>query len=250
MKVPGNDEGWVRNAAPEPLRDGQVALWRVWTDDLPAGRLEELAALLNGEERSRAERFRFDRDRNRYIVSRASLRLLLGEYTQTRATDLEFVYGDQGKPALATPIDEVEFNLSHSADLCLFAFANFRRVGIDIESKERDVSFVELAMRFFSKSEYEAIRQLSPSNRREAFYAVWTRKEAYIKALGEGVTHGLDNFSVTVDPESETVLVNSKRDPEASSLWQLRSFQPAEDFAGAVAAEGDDVVIRRFEFRP
>ncbi len=250
MKTLPSDEIWVPAATPEELQNGHVVLWRVWVDDLASGRLEKFVRVLNADERARAERFRFERDRNRYVVSRASLRLLLSEYTQARATDLEFVYGEQGKPALASPAHDIEFNLSHSADLCLLAFANGSRVGIDIESKERDVSFVDLAKRFFSEIEYDQIRRLAASERREAFYAVWTRKEAYIKALGEGVTHGLDNFTVTVDPQSERVLLTSERDPEASSRWQLRSFRPAEDFAGALAAEGDCTIIRRFEFRP
>ena len=151
-------------------------------------------------------------------------------------------YGSQGKPSVL-PDGEIEFNLSHSGGLCVIAVARELRLGVDIEEKSRDAEFVELAERFFAPPERNALAGLPQHEVRDAFYAIWTRKEAYIKALGEGVTHGLDNFSVDIRPEEPFPKVVSERDPGATEQWFLRTFVPRDGFAGALAVEGSDHAV-------
>lgn len=236
---------WTPSSHPVPLDRGEVHLWRIRLAD-HQGRLTRFAGALVDEERLRAERFRFDRDRDLYVLSRGALRLLLAAYTGQRAENLEFRYGSQGKPSIHS--EEVQFNLSHSGGLCSVVFAREIRVGVDIEEKSRDASFLDLAERFFAPDERRALAKLSDQELRDAFYAVWTRKEAYIKALGEGVTHGLDNFSVTVEPDVERPTVMSDRDPRASETWSMISFEPESGFAGAMAIEGHGRRVTTFEY--
>ena len=239
-------ESWKRKTAFPELREREVHLWRVAMDG-SAGHLSGYAAVLSDEERIRAERFRFDRDRNLYVLSRGALRLLISGYTGLRSDALAFRFGSQGKPALDADSD-LEFNLSHSGGLCVLAFARKMRIGIDIEAKARDVAFLDLAERFFAPAERKAIAVMQPDQIRDAFYAVWTRKEAYIKALGEGVTHGLDNFTVSVRPDDLEPEVNSQRDAMARDRWKLISFEPRSGFAGALAVEGGSQAILALEY--
>lgn len=240
-----SEDIWTPSAQPVPLGRGEVHLWRISLAD-HEGRLTKFAGALIEEERLRAERFRFDLDRNLYVLSRGALRLLLAAYTGQRADQLEFRYGSQGKPSIDS--EELQFNLSHSGGLCTAVFARDIRVGVDIEEKSRDASFLDLAERFFAPSERRALASMPEERIRDAFYAVWTRKEAYIKALGEGVTHGLDNFSVTVEPGEERPMVHSDRDPLAAETWSMISFEPKSGFAGAMAMEGHGHRITTLEY--
>ncbi len=131
--------------------------------------------------------------------------------------------------------------------MAVYAFAERRRVGVDVEDTTRDASFRDLAVRFFSQDEQQVIESVSDDDLRETFYQCWTRKEAYIKALGLGVTHGLDNFSVAFGPGVPPALVRSAVDEDAASLWMMRSFVPAPGFIGALAAEGRDWQLYTYE---
>lgn len=239
-------KSWEPATTPSGLGDLEVHLWRAELKR-HKDRLSDYAEVLSDEERVRAERFRFDRDRNLYVLSRGVLRLLLSAYSGRRAHSLAFRYGSQGKPFLDADA-EIEFNISHSGELCVMAFARRIRVGVDIEQKSRDLAFLELAERFFAADERNEMSGLDSDGLREAFYAVWTRKEAYIKGLGEGVTHGLDNFAVTVGPDERHPRVRSARNPDAQGQWNLFSFEPETGYAGALAVEGSTRRIKQFEY--
>ncbi|MDX1740564.1 MAG: 4'-phosphopantetheinyl transferase superfamily protein [Rhodothermales bacterium] len=224
----------------------EVHIWRARLDapDLPQ---EDLNRLLTEEERDRAGRFRFDVLRRRYTASRAVLRILLSRYLDISAPEIAIVYNAHGKPELLDRGLELQFNLTHAADMAVYAFATGRRVGVDIEEMSRDVSFRALAARFFSHDERAVIDSLPDEDVRTAFYECWTRKEAYIKALGLGVTHGLDNFSVAIGAHVRPALLHSDVDEDAPRKWGMCAFDPADGFVGAVVVEGVDCVLKGFE---
>ena len=168
--------------------------------DRDASELARLHAFLNDDERERAARFHFERDRNRFVVGRGTLREVLGELLEISPTDVQFAYGPQGKPALAHDTD-LRFNLSHSQDWALLAVTEGREVGVDLEFLRQDLNPLEVAPSVFSPEECAALENLPEPERLAAFYGYWTRKEAFIKALGLGFTRDTREFTVTLEPE-------------------------------------------------
>lgn len=224
----------LRNAAAPPLASGEVHIWRASQTVEPAV-LARLHALLDPAEKARAERFIFHRDRNRFVVARGILRELLAAYMGCAPTQVGFDYGPQGKPSLraAHPFAQrIRFNASHSHGLAAFAFALDRELGIDVELIRSDFGGEEIAQRFFSSDEVAELMSLPEETRAEAFFLCWTRKEAYIKARSEGLQIPLASFSVSLTPGQAEQL----RAADASR-WELRSFRPREDYAGALVAE-------------
>jgi 4'-phosphopantetheinyl transferase len=196
--------------------------------------------LLSDDERARADRFHQDRDRTRFAVARARLRRILGAYQERNPEDIDFIYSEFGKPALADGSeghDGLRFNLSHSGDHCLVALARGRDVGIDIEAVTRSVEIMPLATRFFSATESDALAHLPASRRRQGFFTIWTQKEAFVKAKGDGLSRALDSFDVSPDLRQEGSLV-TRPDASDAARYTLIQLAPAAGFAGAVAIEG------------
>jgi 4'-phosphopantetheinyl transferase len=179
------------------------------------------------------------------------LRLLLGRYLEAAPEQLEFSYGPHGKPALAGLYGRsgLRFNLSHSNWLALCAVARQREVGVDVEYMERPVHHEQIARRFFSPEEVEALKRLPPEKRKEGFFNAWTRKEAYLKALGQGITAGLDSFSVSLGPGQEAALLKSSEGTAEVGRWQLQALSPAPGYAAALCAEGRDWRLRCFHWK-
>jgi 4'-phosphopantetheinyl transferase len=228
------------DTAPAPARLGgdDVHVWSRRLDD-GAVATAELLTVLSGDERARAERFHFERDRVRFIVARASLRQILGAYLDTAPARLAFAYGPQGKPALAWPPAFVTFNLSHSGELVLYALARARRVGIDVE-RRRPVEDVEgLAATVFAAAERAELASLPADQRIEAFLDGWTRKEAFIKAVGEGLSHPLDTFVVSLAPAAPARLVCVGDRPGAACGWSLHALTTEPGYTASLAVEGD-----------
>ena len=175
------------------------------------GPLENPEAFLDERELARAGRFRFERDRKRFAFFRAAIRLILGRYVGRPPRELRFAYSPEGKPSLAgRPADDfLEFNLAHSEDVALLAVGRGRRIGVDLERirDERDTD--EIAERFFSRDEVRALRALAPDQRRKAFFSCWTRKEAYVKARGDGLSMPLSSFSMSLAPREAAELRSS-----------------------------------------
>ena len=237
---------WSPGADVDRLRHSEVHLWRTRLqagDDLR----KRLSKVLTADERERADRFRFDVHRGRYVVSRAVLRILLSRYLRRPESEIGIAANAHGKPELLDQDSDLHFNLSHAGDLGVYAFALGRLVGVDVEETSRDVGFRDLAARFFSLDERLVLDSVSERDLRGAFYECWTRKEAYIKALGLGVTHGLDNFSVGFGPGVPAALLHSEVDDDAPRKWAMRSFLPAPGFVGALAVEGDDWDLLAFD---
>jgi len=218
------------------LADNEVHLWRAFLDSEHTS-LQLLEATLADDERVRAARFVFPRDRDRFITRRGILRAILGRYMGRPAAAVELVYESQGKPRLRSSDSDqpIRFNVSHSQGLALYAFSRSREIGIDVEAIRSDVPCEEVAERFFSSTELAEFRSLPPEHRDEGFFLCWTRKEAYGKALGAGLTIPFDAFDVSLTPGMPETLLSAD-----CGRWALRSFQPCRAYAGAVVAEGKD----------
>jgi len=195
---------------------------------------------LSMDEIRRADRYRQERDRSRYIVAHGALRELLADYMAQTPRDISFGYTATGKPFLIDKGGEqrLRFNLSHSGEWALVGLALSTEVGIDIEQIDSDVSVEAVAERFFSRSEFEALRKVPLEQRQAAFFSAWTRKEAYVKARGEGIADRLRNFSVSVDPEQSALLLTDSIDASATLHWRIYDLHNIPNYAAAVAAEG------------
>lgn len=241
---------------PPPRPAATEAEVHVWQAALaaPPATLAWLEGLLSADELQRAGRFHFARDRDHYILARGLLRVILSLYTGTAPKTLGFVYNSFGKPALAAgPGQRVpSFNLSHSGDLVLYAIAAGRVVGIDVEQLRPELATAEIAERFFAPRERDALQALPAELRTRAFYDCWTRKEAYIKARGEGLSIPLDRFEVSLAPGTPAALLHSEGSPKEAARWRLQELDPDPAYAAAVAVEGHDWQLRcwRWEGEP
>jgi len=224
------------------LPGGEIHLWCARLSADPAEH-DLLQQTLSADERERAARFRFEQHRNAFVTARGMLRRILSWYTGTPPEALAFVYGDRGKPAL--PDSGFHFNLSHSGDLALYALARESRLGVDIEHIHRVADAEGIAKRFFSAGEYSALMALDPAQREQAFFRCWTRKESYIKALGDGLAAPLDRFQVALAPGQPPSFIEIDGDPQAAREWSLFDLTPAEGYVAAIAAYGREWRLRQ-----
>jgi medium-chain acyl-[acyl-carrier-protein] hydrolase len=213
---------------------GEVHVWRVPLD-CPPSETRRLAELLGTDERQRAGQYVFPRDRDRFTVGRGRLRLLLSRYLGKDPAALEFRYGYAGKPDLVGPC--VPFNVSHSDGLALIAIGGPGRLGIDIE-KIRPRKEMDSLRSFFAPAEEAALDDLPLALRERAFFACWTRKEAYIKGRGDGLSFGLDRFEVSVNPDLPAELLRVPDEPDETARWELRTLNPGPEYTAALAVEG------------
>jgi 4'-phosphopantetheinyl transferase len=209
----------------------------VWYRSLeePFTQLNSLRELLSHEEQERAARYRFDRHRNEFILTRGSLRVLLSSYLGSSPGSLAFSYSPQGKPALANQVTDLRFNVSHTEGLAALAFGRAREIGVDVEKTGRDCEARKLAERFFSESERQFISRLSGPALHEAFFRCWTRKEAYIKAKGGGLSIPLDQFDVSIAEGEPVALLGTRPDPAEASRWTLHDLPVKAGYAAALA---------------
>ena len=217
----------------------EVHVWRATLDQTPSqiqGFLHRLAT----DEQIRAARLYFERDREHFIAGRGVLRDILGRYVNRASESLSFCYGAHGKPALAGNSDEdaIRFNVSHSQGLALYAVTRGREVGIDLERIRSELAVVEIAERFFSRREVAVLHSLPTEMQRQAFFRCWTRKEAYIKARGEGLSLPLDEFDVSLAPGEPASVLATQPDPSETFRWSLRDLIPFSGYAAALAVAG------------
>jgi 4'-phosphopantetheinyl transferase len=223
------------------LHSGEVHVWRAVLD-LPESQVHSLRSTLTADERQRAERYIFEKDRTHFVVARGLLRVLLGGYLRQDPSCLRFAYGPYGKPALATDTGRaaLRFNVSHSHGLALYAITRGREVGVDIERIRPEIAQEKIAEHFFAPREVTVLRSLPPLLQAPAFFACWTRKEAYIKAKGDGLALPLDQFEVSLAPGEPAVLLRTAWDPHEAAGWALKDLAPAPDYRAAVAVAGHD----------
>jgi 4'-phosphopantetheinyl transferase len=207
--------------------------------DIAPEPIAELAKLLSNAERQRASRFAFDHDRRRYTVARAQLRQLLAARLGVLPESVELTYGAYGKPALARRFADLKlcFNISHSEDIAVYAFAFDREVGIDVEAIRPLSDADAIASRFFSRRENITYCALNPCDRPLAFFNCWTRKEAFIKALGDGLYRPLDRFDVSLTPGEPARILCVENTPGADCGWRMDSFSPTSGFVAAIVTE-------------
>jgi 4'-phosphopantetheinyl transferase len=237
----GFDQQWPLPAVDLILADDEVHIWRA-SLSVPDARAGELARMLANDEKERAARFHFERDRRRFIAGRSALRTILGHYMQTDPASLQFHYGPQGKPSLANQSSRVHlnFNLAHSHELALLTFTRGREIGVDLEYVRPLHYLDQVAARFFSAHEYAELEKLPVSQRQTAFFNCWTRKEAYIKAIGEGLSMPLGDFDVSLTPGEAAALIDVQNQPLEAGRWAMHALQPAANYIAALAVEGHD----------
>ncbi len=216
---------WRPAVTASSLKNDQVHVWRVFIDQV-APSLQTISSLLSEDEKTRSERFRSPRDRERYAISRALLRILLSHYLELAPTRLRFIYGAQGKPRLADEFDSasLQFNLSHSEGIAMYAIARDRNIGIDIEHVREAFDYREIARRFLAVEEPD-LQMMSA----DAFFRRWTQSEALAKALGRG----LDQFSIARDEEPG---------------YKIIELKPEPGFVAALAVEGGAFAIECFDW--
>ena len=228
----------------------------VWRVDLRVAMecVQRLETTLSSAERGRAVRFRFPEHRERFTVSHGALRDILSRYLDIPASELVFEANAHGKPALALPEHAwLQFNLTHSGDLALVAVTRDRPVGIDVEHKSPPDDPARLVAQFFSANENAAFSALPESQREAAFFAGWTRKEAYIKALGEGLSTPLDQFDVSLAPDRPARLLTDRLNPDHPNHWSLLDVDPDAidpEYAAALAIAGPRPTLTLYRWLP
>ncbi|MGH9720228.1 MAG: 4'-phosphopantetheinyl transferase family protein [Bryobacteraceae bacterium] len=216
--------------------DLSVRIVHVWRIDISASNAvaERLLPLLARDERDRAAGFRFDGHRNSFIAAHGALRILLGRYLNDDASNIQLTYGSKGKPSLAGP-SRIRFNASHSGRLALVALTLDCDIGVDVEQIRPFPNVHEVINRFFSAEEAAELSSLPADEHASAFFRCWTRKEAYIKAIGDGLSAPLNDFRVTMQPGEPARLIHVAHDPAAASAWNLHDLQVASSYAAALA---------------
>ena len=223
------------------LLSDEVHVWRAYLDR-ETSHIDELARTLSEDERLKAERFYFQKDRRRFVVTHGILRNILGRYLSVKPNRLEFSYGSHGKPTLGGITDghSLCFNMSHSEGLAGFAFAWQRRIGVDVEYVRPMRDAEEIVGGFFSPGENASLRAVPASKKLEAFFNCWTRKEAFLKATGDGLSRSLDSFEVTLIPGESARLLSVEGDLREASRWSLCALAPAHGYVGAFVVERND----------
>jgi len=234
------DDVWYPPPGELTLASDEVHLWR-GSLNWPARYIRDFQDLLSPDELSRAERFRFQQDRQRFLVTRGLLRIILSRYLGSEPGQLCFAYNSYGKPALipSSAPRTLSFNLSHAHGLLLVAITQNRQVGIDVEYTRAPLPDVEqIAERFFSVEEKQTLRALPPNERHQVFFRCWTCKEAYLKARGEGLSLSLDRLAVALIPGEPAPLLRVEGAPQETWRWSLRELIPAPGYVATLAVEG------------
>lgn len=235
---------WRPPISTPQLHDGQLHVWQIGLN-MEKDRWQSLIPLLADDELAKAQCFHFDKHRRRYVVGRAALRILLGQYLSHSPAHFAFAYNKQGKPRLAANNKGINFNLSHTGDMMIVGMVLDKEIGVDIEAVTRKTDYMAIAQRWFSTQECRALQALPESQRTEAFFRIWCRKEAYIKARGEGLSHTLQHFSVTTDKHKPRLIEHLDDDRE-TARWILFDLDLGDDYSAAVAVESSSWQIDRY----
>jgi 4'-phosphopantetheinyl transferase len=233
------------------LSCGEVHCWFA-SLDVPPETSARLYATLTPDERRRSARFHFERDRQRFIIAHGVLRDLLAGYLQSEPGDMSFVYNAFGKPDLSPEFGSpLKFSLSHSADLAVIAVATGSSVGVDVEYIRAGSDYAAIARRFFSAAEIDYLTALPSHLFVGAFFSCWTKKEAWVKARGEGLAIPLNSFSVplTTESDSSADVCIAANDILPATRWSVYTLRPAPGYAGALAIEGSGWRLRQRQWK-
>lgn len=216
-----------------PISSGVVAVWNLWIGGPPDDR--RARSVLSSDELARASRFVFDVDRNRYLAGRLALRELLGRYLDRAPAEVRLGYTAHGKPEV--PGETLRFNVAHSGELAVIALTEHDRLGVDVERIRPLGELDAVARTVFSAHELEVFHSLPDAGKVQGFFDGWTRKEAFVKAVGEGLSYRLDAFAVTLRPGAEARLLEVEGSIARAAAWSLIDLNPVEGWVGAVAVE-------------
>lgn len=230
---------WADNFQGSLFEYNHIHIWRA-SLDYSESKLNLLMGYLSNEEIERANRFYFGKDRIQYIVRRSILRQIISKYLEIDAKNLIFEYNHFGKPFLVTDSlkHDLKFNMTHSKNMALYCISLQKEVGIDIEYLYREVEFQPIIDRFFSQNEKEFIENIAIDKHKEAFFKIWTRKEAILKAMGKGISHPLDMIDVPYERNNFTVSVNSTGKQGYETSFYVQDFLPAINYKASIAIEG------------
>jgi len=231
------DGPWLKGPSSPIFPADRVDVWRV-SLDVPS-KAESDPTILSSDEITRAGRFHFDKDRNRFTRCRAALRTLLASYLAVPASEIRFQYSASGKPQVIGEQNPraLAFNVSHSGNLALIAVGSKFRLGVDVEEIRDDADTTKLAERFFSLRERAGLQALPNLLRVPGFFACWTRKEAFLKATGDGLSFPLSDFSVSTDPDLDPVVEEIRGNRESPKQWFLADLSVADGYRATVAVE-------------
>jgi len=231
------------------LADNEVHVWQAQLE-LPSSQMQRLRGILTADELDRANRFSFEIDQRRFIAARGTLRSILSRYITIYPSHLRFYYNQYGKPFLAAEFSSylLNFNLSHSGSMALYAITRNMEIGVDVECVRSDFEYEEIAKRFFSVNEVAVLRTIPIEKKLEAFYNCWTRKEAYLKAHGKGLSLPLDSFDVSFAPWKPPMLLIAKDESQERSLWTLLDLKLGLGYMGALAVKGIGCRFRYWEW--
>jgi 4'-phosphopantetheinyl transferase len=240
---------WGPTSIGEELGADDAHVWLAFLDQ-PAGVIMNLASLLSDDECQKAGRYYRPRDRDRFIVGRGILRKIISSYIALPPDQLRFTYNEYGKPAISNDQNDraLNFNLSHSAGLILYAVAMRRDLGIDIEYIRDDFATLEIAERFFSKDEVAALKSLPANQRTVGFFNCWSRKEAFIKAKGMGVSYPLDKFTVSVAPGEPPAILKVDGGGRELERWKMYELNPGAGYVAAMIASKPPVTLKQLHW--
>jgi 4'-phosphopantetheinyl transferase len=231
------------------LSAAHVDLWRGRLDQ-DQKIVERCYAILNSDERDRAGRYRFEELRRRFVVTRGGLRILLGKYLLCAPQAVTFVYNGYGRPELDRAVhlraSSLAFNLSHAGDEVVYAVSGLPDVGVDVERHRKQDRLEALAQRYFALAEFEAWSNLSAEQRVDGFFAAWTRKEAYIKAHGRGLSYPLHQFVVSLAPGEPARLIATHDEPSEAAKWRIEDVIWGAGYSAAVVGSAGDWSVRKF----
>lgn len=215
------------------MMTGEVHLWRAGLV-FPDKEIAEFRKILSDDEREKADRFHFAKDRNRFIVSRGILRTILGRYLSLDPSRISFSYSPEGKPAFKGNPKKIHFNLSHSHEMALYAFAVGREVGVDVEYRRALSDAEQLARRYFTSQEIARFHSAPPDHKDEIFFAIWTAKEAFLKATGKGLSVSLNTIDVSPLFHGDFFSLRDSLNRD----WTLRRLKVEGDYTAALAFAG------------
>lgn len=242
---------WRAVSSVYTLPPDEVHVWRIILSDPPAY-LDDMRRLLSADERQKADRYHFRMDHARFTVGRAVLRSLLAACLDIRSDDLQFQYGENGKPFVANPTVQMplEFNVAHSGGIVLIALARGRAVGVDVERMRDNFDTEGVAARFFSLHERLTLKALPSEQQFDAFFSCWTRKEAYLKAIGSGLSLPLDQFDVSFAPGDSPRMVATRPDPAEADRWELAALDVGSQYKAAIVVEGRGWRLKTLDWPP
>lgn len=232
---------WQQTSVHPSLKDGEIHVWRVNLDK-ESSSVQMLFETLSADEKQKAGKYRFEKDRSHFVVARGSLRNILGGYLNMSPPQIRFSYNRFGKPFLESESNQIRFNVSHSQGIALFALTREQEIGIDIEFINDNVEILKTAESVFSPTEISTLKTLPSNMQTAAFFCGWTRKEAFIKAVGEGFSYPTKQFTIPIKPEESDILLRTN-----VKNWSLMSLLSEHNFMAALAVEGKIKTVRYWQ---